>query len=54
MATGAACARRSRDSDGGAGADVSGRVTVRYEDVEASARALVVRCVGEKRLSALT
>jgi len=50
---GAGCAGRSQHTDGGLGADVLGRLTIRDEDVEAPASAMVVRCVGEDRLQAL-
>ena len=53
VASGAACSRRPRYTDGGAGADVSGRIAIGHEDVEATASALVVRRVGEERLQAL-
>jgi len=48
VAARAACSRRSRDSDGSVGSDVSGRSAVRYKDVEAAASAVVVRRVGEE------
>ena len=39
---------------GGAGADVPGCIAIRYEDVEAAASIVAVRCVGEERLQAIS
>jgi len=42
-----------RYTDGSVGADVPGRIAIGDEDVEAAARELAVRCVGEERVQAL-
>ena len=53
VATGAACARRPRHTDASVGTDVPGCIALGNEDVEAAARAVVVRRVGEERLQAV-
>ena len=52
MAVGAACSRGPRDTDGNVGADVSGRVAIGNEDVEAASSVVAVRCVGEEGIKA--
>ena len=52
LATGAA-GRGSRHTDASVGADVSGRIAFRNEDVGTAASAVADRCVGEERLQAL-